>query len=223
MANSTAVSSWEVFINENCFQSLDQYTRTLQIEYSIPSNFLDLTTTNDGVPFDILTHDCLQKVFSVLSKLCEKPDWNPGYKSIFTFLCLIARRRENRPKLLIHEHLLITDQLLSHSLQQELRSSEHSREWSEVFELGSKFIEWLFDPDLTWRTWLARLHSFRLPPESVRPEKGNAYSSTWLRDFIATNSTKLPLDHLKRVLHLLCSEVAITTVRSLEIFHFGIQ
>nr|CUU97429.1 hypothetical transcript [Hymenolepis microstoma] len=212
MASLTDVLSWDGFKNENCFQSLDQYTQTLQNEYSVPSNFLDLTTTNDGVPFDVLSHDCLQKVFSVLSNLCEKSDWNPGYKSIFTFLCLITRRRENRSKLLVHEHLQITDKLLSHSIQQALSGSEHSREWSEVFDLGSKFIEWLFDPDLTWSTWLTKLHSFRLPPESVQPEKGNGYSSTWLRDFIATNSTRLPLDHLKRVLHLLCSEVAITTV-----------
>ncbi|KAM3188043.1 hypothetical protein ACTXT7_001096 [Hymenolepis weldensis] len=158
-------------------------------------------TTNDGVPVDILPNDCLLTVFSILSKSCEKPDWNPGYKSIFTFLCLITRRRENRVKLLVYEHLVIIDQLLSHSLHQVISSSEHSREWTEVFELGSKFIEWLFDPELTWSTWISTLHSSRLPPEPVQPQK----------DFVAAKSTKLPLDHLKRVLHLFCSEVATTT------------
>ncbi|VUZ49523.1 unnamed protein product, partial [Hymenolepis diminuta] len=214
MASLTAVFSWEIFKNENCFQSLDQYTQSLQNQYSVPSNFLDLTTTNDGVPIDILPNDCLLTVFSILSKSCEKPDWNPGYKSIFTFLCLITRRRENRVKLLVYDHIVIIDQLLSHSLHQVISSSEHSREWTEVFELGSKFIEWLFDPELTWSTWISTLHSSRLPPESVQPQKGNGYSSTWLRDFVTAKSTKLPLDNLKRVLHLLCSEVAITTVCS---------
>lgn len=70
---------------------------------------------------------------------------------IFNFI----RRRENRVKLLVYDHLVIIDQLLSHSLHQVISSSEHSREWTEVFELGSKFIEWLFDPELTWSTWIS--------------------------------------------------------------------
>ncbi|KAM7537266.1 hypothetical protein Aperf_G00000068777 [Anoplocephala perfoliata] len=184
---------------------------SLQNQFSIPANFLDLPPTVDGIPVEVLPDDCLWSVFSVLSKLCETPDWNSGYKSLLTFLCLIARGRENRDKLLVYDHLMIVDKFLAHSLHQARKSSENSREWGEVFELGSKFIEWLFDSELTWNTWITALHSNRLPPEPVQPRKGNGYASIWLRDLVANESAKLPLEHLKRVLYLLCSEVAITT------------
>lgn len=51
----------------------------------------ELRTAVDGIPVEVLPDDCLWSVFSILAELCETPDWNPGYKSILTFLCLIAR------------------------------------------------------------------------------------------------------------------------------------
>ncbi|VDK20307.1 unnamed protein product [Taenia asiatica] len=65
---------------------------------------------------------------------------------------------------------------------------------------------------MNWKSHhCCRLHSGRLPPQPVLPKKGNAYASKWLREFVTSESAKLPLDHLKRVLNLMCSEVATTT------------
>nr|CDS17469.1 hypothetical protein EgrG_001022800 [Echinococcus granulosus] len=211
MASLTAVFSWEIFKNETCFLSLEQYTQSLRNQFSIPANFLELETTFDGIPVEALPDDCLQTIFSVLSKLFETTEWSPGFRSVFTFLCLIARRRDNLPKLLIYDYLVIVDKCLAHFLQKARQSSERQCAWTEVFDLGSKFSEWLFDSEMTWRKWIKVLHSGRLPPEPVLPKKGNAYTSRWLREFVTSESTKLPLEHLIRVLNLMCLEVATTT------------
>ncbi|KAL5110392.1 Neurobeachin-like protein 2 [Taenia crassiceps] len=200
-----------LFLSLTCYLSLEQYTQSLRNQFSVPPDFIELGTTFDGIPVEALPDDCLQIVFSVLSKLCETAEWNSGFRSILTFICLIARRRDNRSKLLVYDYLATVDNCLMHSLRNASQNSEHRCSWTEVFELGSKFCEWLFDPELTWRKWIKVLHSGRLPPEPVLPKKGNAYASKWLREFVTSESAKLPLEHLKRVLNLVCSEVATTT------------
>ncbi|BHF65210.1 Neurobeachin-like protein 1 [Sparganum proliferum] len=103
LANTRVVST-------KCFNSLDQFTANLVKEYSIPEDFTELPlTTVDGVPLSSLPADCLEVVFDALSHLRGTSEWNPGYISIFRFLCLLARRRDNRPHLLVYEYLEAVD------------------------------------------------------------------------------------------------------------------
>eukprot|EP00108_Taenia_solium_P004514 TsM_000313200 transcript=TsM_000313200 gene=TsM_000313200 len=209
MASLTAVFSWEIFKNEVSYGG----------------------TTFDGIPVETLPDDCLQTVFSVLSKLCETAEWNPGFRSILNFLCLIARCRDNRSKLLIYDYLVIVDNCLGQSLQHANQCSEHQYSWTEVFELGSKFIEWLFDFEMTWRKWIKIYKVWNQLYEPVQVKLFYMIKSVafillfdgddsqlmalcyfnFITEFITSESAKLPLDHLKRVLNLMCSEVATTT------------
>uniref|UniRef100_A0A5K3EFK4 Mediator of RNA polymerase II transcription subunit 23 n=1 Tax=Mesocestoides corti TaxID=53468 RepID=A0A5K3EFK4_MESCO len=212
MASLTAVISWELFKNDTSFSSLDKYTRSLLNQFSIPSNFLDLCeTSSDGVSVSALPSDCLHTVFTTLSQLREMSEWNPGYESILTFLCLIARRRDNRPSLLVYDYLVAVDSCLEHFLCQARHDATYQNQWTDTFKLGSRYIEWLFDPETTWRTWRKSMHSGQLPPGPVLPQKGNAYASSWLRDLIVNEATKLHFTHLKLALDLMCAEVATST------------
>ncbi|VDK89111.1 unnamed protein product [Dibothriocephalus latus] len=199
------------------FDSLDQFTANLLKEYSIPEDFTEIPlTTVDGVPLSSLPADCLKVVFDALSHLRESTEWNPAYISVFKFLCLLARnlsrRRDNRPHLLVYEYLEAIDNCSRDFLQQVLKAPSQCEEAARAFQLTSTFLEWVFDPEMTWRTWSEAITRNRFPPKPVVPSKGNAYSSAWLRDLLVATAGSAPLNFLQYALHLVCTECATSTV-----------